>query len=301
MTNESLAACLAEIKDNSGRFYVYIMHRPDGRPFYVGKGKRWRIVSHEQDARAGRPGVRPSVIRKIWREKGSVYYRIDSFHVSEADAFTAEMQMIAKIGRRENGGPLVNNTDGGEGPSGFRQVITAEARAKISAALKGVRKTPEHVAAVGAALRGKKRTAEHSVKMSRILRSPEISAKIRAGREGFRHTEESKAKISSVKRGTTASAETRAKMSLAHKGKKRSEEARKRIAAGALKRPPVSEEQRELRRQRALAQPPKSDETKRKLSEKMKAVRAQKKWGVSDEQRRQISATLRAYNTSLKS
>lgn len=296
MAETTLSLCLDEIKGNPGKFYVYLMYRPDGRPFYVGKGQRERIAAHEKYTRWGWRDIRFSIIRKIWNAGEHVRYRIASFHAEEADAFAAEMRLIAWIGRLKHGGPLVNHTDGGEGPSGFIQVATPETRAKLSAAMKGKPKSPEHVAKVVAANKGRKRSPELSVRLSAILKSPEINARMIAGRAGYRMADETKAKLREAKLGRPLSDDHRAKIGAAHRGQKRSPEAKANIAAGALKRPPVSPEECEKRRQRALAQPPKSEETKRKLSEAMKAARAAKKWGVSEEQRRQISATLKARN-----
>jgi hypothetical protein len=45
-------------------FYVYILFREDGRPFYVGKGSNGRSLEHEREARRG-VGRRFSIIRKM--------------------------------------------------------------------------------------------------------------------------------------------------------------------------------------------------------------------------------------------
>lgn len=55
--------------------YVYILRRPDGRPFYVGKGYGPRVFQHENEAR--HPNNRLSnayklnVIRSIWKAVSS--------------------------------------------------------------------------------------------------------------------------------------------------------------------------------------------------------------------------------------
>lgn len=300
MADGTLSACLAEIKASPLRFYVYVMSRPDGRPFYVGKGNGRRIWVHESHTRMGKRGIRFSIIRKIWYAGGAVAYQIASFHEYEADAFAAEMRLIAEIGRRENGGPLVNRTDGGEGPTGFTQEITPVMRAKISAALKGRKRAPEHIAATAASNLGKKRSPEFSAKLSAILKSPGVNTRMVAGRAGYRASDETRAKIRAVKLGLKASPETRAKMSASQRGKKRGEQARANIAAGALKRRPLTEERRDRLRAMRHAQAPLSDEAKRVIAEKMKAIRAEKKWGVSEEQRRQISESLKARNAALR-
>src|SRR5690349_1278384 len=56
----------------SPRFYVYILSRPDGRPFYVGKGSGRRIFDHDSEARSGHQCHKCNVIRKIWQQGGQV-------------------------------------------------------------------------------------------------------------------------------------------------------------------------------------------------------------------------------------
>ena len=61
--------------------YVYVLRRPDGRPFYVGKGVGPRVFNHENEAR--HPNNRLSnahklnVIRAIWRGGDAPTYEID--------------------------------------------------------------------------------------------------------------------------------------------------------------------------------------------------------------------------------
>ena len=93
-------------------------------------------------------------------------------NLTDDEALELEKVFIAAIGREAHGGPLVNLTDGGDGPSGYqptpeliaRQVAarkgwhhTDEMRAQISARFKGIPKTPEHKAKVADAQRGKKK------------------------------------------------------------------------------------------------------------------------------------------------
>lgn len=47
------------------RHYVYIYAYPDGRVFYVGKGKGNRILDHEAEARKGINSRKCDIIRSI--------------------------------------------------------------------------------------------------------------------------------------------------------------------------------------------------------------------------------------------
>lgn len=220
MADDSLSACLAEIKANPGKFYVYVLSRPDGTPFYVGKGQRRRIAFHQVYARLGRKSHRYSVMRKIWSGNDDVRYRIAEFFDTEADAIAAEVAIISKIGRKKYGGPLVNQTDGGDGVSGLRYVFTAEHRAKISAAGKGRRKSPEAVAAAAAGRRGKKHNAETRAKISIAVRKPEAVAKIRAARACFKHKPETIERLRLAKLGKPLSLEHRAKIAASGLGRR---------------------------------------------------------------------------------
>lgn len=243
MADDSLAACLAEIKAHPGEFYVYILSKPDGTPFYVGKGGGIRIVMHERQAKTAARSHKLSVIRKIWADDGHVGYGIVAFYSDERDALAKEVELIKTIGRVRYGGPLTNVTDGGDGVIGLE--ITPEMRANLRAAMTGKKKTPEHIAKVAASNRGRVRGPEFSERLSNILRSPDINAKlVEAWSRRGPMSEETRAKISTSKTGSKASAETRAKMSAARMGRKPTPETRVKLSIAAKAR---EEAKRQLR------------------------------------------------------
>lgn len=148
------------------RFYVYILSRPDGRPFYVGKGQGNRIDNHETAARRGVASKCCNIIRKIWRLGGEVAKQKVFWTDDEHDAFEMERRIIAAIGR-EN---LANNTDGGDGASGWEptqewheKVQAAKigkprseaCKAKLREKLTGVRRSPDAVKKGADAIRGR--------------------------------------------------------------------------------------------------------------------------------------------------
>jgi hypothetical protein len=105
-----------------GRWYVYILRRPDGRPFYVGKGKLDRVFQHENEARhpndyRSNP-FKLNVIRKIARSGKALVYEIDSIFKDESEALNREMLLISGLKRLHEGGPLTNLDPGGGSPSG---------------------------------------------------------------------------------------------------------------------------------------------------------------------------------------
>lgn len=104
---------------NEKPFYVYILHKPDGVPFYVGKGVRDRVLNHEAEARNTKKLTHKlNVIRSLHRKSKRVLYKLDSFYENEIEACQRERHLISLIGRHDlKKGPLTNQTDGGEGTS----------------------------------------------------------------------------------------------------------------------------------------------------------------------------------------
>ena len=118
-------ARVATVK-NDRRFYVYVKFRPwDGSPCYVGKGQGNRAWQHEKR----RQNLHLSnIIRKAEGEIPTIILKDD---LLEQEAYDLEAVFIKAIGREDNGGRLVNLTDGGDGI-----IKTPQIRAKISAAAK---------------------------------------------------------------------------------------------------------------------------------------------------------------------
>ncbi|WP_156681102.1 GIY-YIG nuclease family protein [Sphingomonas profundi] len=119
MTNLFDAIAIRTALRDHHPFYVYVLCRPCGEPFYVGKGVKFRCLQHEADARTTTALTHKlNVIRSLHRQGQTVAYRVDSSFLSEAGALARERALIAEIGRHDlKLGPLTNQTDGGEGTS----------------------------------------------------------------------------------------------------------------------------------------------------------------------------------------
>src|ERR1019366_485343 len=116
-------------------FYTYLWLREDGTPDYVGKGIGRRVY------RRHRVGEPPSQDRILVQE-----------FPSEVDALAAEQFLISYYGREDLGmGCLRNQTDGGEGSTGYKH--TAESLRKMSSTHKDKTISPTQ-------------RAEHSKKMT---------------------------------------------------------------------------------------------------------------------------------------
>lgn len=106
-------------------FYVYIHKRPDGRPFYVGKGTGRRAFDFSPSRRTLH---HQNIVRKYGRD--NIVVEVIPCD-DEASAFGLEKALISE--HRPRG--LVNLTDGGEGAAGHvanerQQAALAKGRGK---------------------------------------------------------------------------------------------------------------------------------------------------------------------------
>ncbi len=192
------------------KYYIYGHYTADTNElFYVGKGHGRRCGQLSSKRR-----------NKFWQNvvnKHGVRVEILIENLTEEEAFQLEMVLIKQYGRRDLGtGPLVNLTNGGEGPSGIiregRKLTTTE-RKHLSELLTGKPKPPrsiEHCKKLRESKLGKKRgsfTEEHRLKIS-------------LSNKGKIFTEEHKQKLSTAKKGKRRkpfSEETKRKISIARK------------------------------------------------------------------------------------
>lgn len=133
MAHYNLDAVLPEIKENYGKFYVYLMFRLDGSPFYVGAGKsaegrETRFSAHIREALWGWDSPKHLVIREMLGLGHKIVCAIDSWHIDRNKAFAREDALISQIGRIDLGvGPLINESAGGnEGKRNFSSRIKAK-------------------------------------------------------------------------------------------------------------------------------------------------------------------------------
>ena len=182
--------------------YVYIHKRLDtGQPFYVGKGSGNRATSKKDRNKHWRNVVNKVGYQAIIVQDG----------LSHQQALNAEKFAIAALRKTCK---LVNLTDGGDGGNGlkgenhplFGKSRSKQTKAKISQSLqgvnaggkakKGIELTDAHRQAISNALKGKKKSQEHIAKVSKALKS---SAKNKIARKPM--SEETKTKISLAQKG----------------------------------------------------------------------------------------------------
>ena len=99
-----------------------------------------------------------------------------------------------------------------------------QVKIEISAALKGRKFSPEHIANLSAAKKGRKMSPETCAKMSAARKGRKMSPETCAAKKGRKKSPEHIAKMSAALKGRKLSPEHIAKMSAAKKGKKKSPE-----------------------------------------------------------------------------
>lgn len=145
------------------KFYVYVHRRAsDNLPFYVGKGK---------DKRAWNFHHRSAFWNNV-KQKHGIIVEIVFENLSENEAFQCEKDTILEF--RHFGYPLVNLTDGGEGPAGRKfseqsrkrmseaqrtSLRVKAAREKVSAQRRGVSVGRRPKTSI--AMRGQEKSASH--------------------------------------------------------------------------------------------------------------------------------------------
>jgi hypothetical protein len=170
-------------------YYTYAYLRKDGRPYYIGKGKKRRAWS--------------KVGRSISVPNDNDQILILKSNLTEQEAFRHEKYMIFVFGRKDIGtGILRNLTDGGEGASGYKH--SEEAKKKLSKKAKGRPMSDQAKAKLSAVMAGKTASEETRAKMSATRKgrvySEEHRAKISKSNTGKKLSDQSKAKVSEAVR-----------------------------------------------------------------------------------------------------
>jgi len=187
------------------QFYTYLHCKPDGTPFYVGKGTGCR--AHDF-------GHRSEYHRNIVSKHGHQNIGVFIFPCeSEQQAIADEIQQIAQL--RAEGYALCNLTDGGDGISGLRH--SEQTKKKMSLAALGKMHSLETRLKISTAKRNPTDTARANISAAKIGRKRPPFSAIHRERMALKALGNQRGVGNKSTLGQKASAETRAKMSASQK------------------------------------------------------------------------------------
>jgi hypothetical protein len=170
-------------------YYTYAYLREDKTPYYIGKGKGFRLYVKKRIVPL------PSKDRIIYLKR----------NLTEQEAIEHEVYMIAVFGRKDTGtGILRNLTDGGEGTSG--RIVSEEQKEIQSLKMSGENHpfygktaSKSHRENISNSLSGKKKSKEHIEKLPQnkkgAIRSQDFKEKRRKymiGRKWWNNGKEEK-------------------------------------------------------------------------------------------------------------
>lgn len=207
----------SQVSITANKPYVYVYTYPDGKVFYVGKGRGTRLLDHETEARTGKTANRYKVgtIRKIWANGEEVGKKILAYFDNDEDALEYEIALIFFLPG------LTNLTNGGEEAS--KVVWTQERREHMRSIFKGKPVSEATRKAQLAAVTGRKQSQAE-------IENHREKSKGNKSNTGRHLSPQHRENISKANKGRVVSEETRHRRSASLKGKKLTEEQKQHLS-----------------------------------------------------------------------
>lgn len=181
-------------------WYVYIHFKPNGRPFYVGKG----LINRVKTLARPHNDMHCKIVKKYGPE--NIRVMLSRFETN-AEAVAEEIRLIAEL--RAFGVPLANMTDGGDGTPGFKRTpeqCRANGERKIgNQYMKGKKLSEEAKMKISLSNLGKKRDEAFRAKRSQAMKEYFSDPKNRERQSiiarNRKHTDETREKMRKERSG----------------------------------------------------------------------------------------------------
>ncbi|MFO0940059.1 MAG: hypothetical protein U0930_04765 [Pirellulales bacterium] len=119
-----------------GQFYVYALCYPSGLPFYVGRGKKYRVCQHAEEVDR-LPELQRSekhrVLIDLANRNETEWYHFLALRESAEEAASIERNYVERWGIRRQGGLLVNRCI----PDGETEAVDVEALEPVDTTMVG--------------------------------------------------------------------------------------------------------------------------------------------------------------------
>ena len=155
------------------QFYTYLHCRPNGEPFYVGKGSKGAAhKKRSHDLKFDRNDYYRNVVTKYGEDNIGIFVFPCE---SEDHAFKDEIQQIAQL--RNEGYALTNLTIGGDGASG--NIQSEKAKSLISQKNRGRKLSLQHKLAISNGNKNRIVSKETREKISKALMGRKVTDSFR--------------------------------------------------------------------------------------------------------------------------
>lgn len=94
--------------DDHNKYYVYAYYDKNGYPFYIGKGKGFRVNNHMKPSSRCETNYKNNKITSLLKSQGYVRREIIAHTTTEEEAYDLEEFLISSYGLKNDGGMLTN-------------------------------------------------------------------------------------------------------------------------------------------------------------------------------------------------
>lgn len=205
-------------------FYVYVIFRLTGEPCYVGKGRKARVNRYFwQDCH------NKYLARIIAKAGGILPFVKIREGLTNSQALETEVAFIAALGRKIDGGVLVNFTLGGDGCLGAP--VSDKTREVLSKINKGKKHPPAFAEKIREVSLKQWADPDYRRRHAEAVSRPEARKRLSEGRLGMQFSESHRESLRRSHAGQKQSEANKAALRLANTGRPMSDQTKAKMAA----------------------------------------------------------------------